>query len=242
MNNPSQNNASRSANIEDRKIIIAIDGYSSTGKSTIAKAIARKLNYLYVDTGAMYRAVTLFCIQNNLIDSAGKVSDKLKSMLGDINIEFRKNGEIADTYLNGCNVEKEIRSIEVANQVSIVSAIPEVRDLLVKQQQLIGKRKGVVMDGRDIGTVVFPDAELKIFMTAAPHIRADRRFSELKAKGSRVNRDEVQRNLEERDYIDTHREHSPLKQAADAVILDNSNMTPEEQVEWLYNKVKELGE
>lgn len=225
-----------------KKIIIAIDGYSSTGKSTIAKAIARRLNYIYVDTGAMYRAVTLFCVQKGLIDSSGKISDKLKSLLGDINIGFRKDNdsETADTYLNNVNVEKEIRSIEIANQVSAVSAIPEVRVLLVKQQQVMGQAKGIVMDGRDIGTVVFPDAELKVFMTASPEIRAMRRFLELEAKGEKVTLEEVRKNIEERDYKDSHRETSPLKQAQDAVVLDNSHITPEEQIEWLYEKVRAI--
>jgi cytidylate kinase len=226
----------------NKKIIIAIDGYSSTGKSTVAKAIARRLNYIYVDTGAMYRAVTLFCVQNGLIDSSGKVSERLKSLLQDIKIEFRKSGdaETAETYLNNVNVEKEIRSIEIANHVSAVSAVPEVRELLVRQQQLMGQAKGIVMDGRDIGTVVFPDAELKVFMTASPEIRTLRRFSELKAKGETVSIDEVRKNIEGRDFKDTHREISPLRQADDAVVLDNSNMTPEEQLEWLYEKVKEF--
>jgi cytidylate kinase len=226
----------------NKKITIAVDGYSSTGKSTVAKAIARKLNYIYVDTGAMYRAVTLFCLQNGLIDPSGKISDRLKTMLQNIKIEFRKSGgsETADTYLNGVNVEKEIRSIETANHVSEVSAISEVRELLVGQQQLMGRFKGIVMDGRDIGTVVFPDAELKIFMTASPEIRTMRRFSELKAGGINITEEEVRKNIEERDFIDTHREISPLKQAVDAVVLDNSNMTPEEQLEWLYEKVREI--
>ncbi|MDR1584397.1 MAG: (d)CMP kinase [Prevotellaceae bacterium] len=228
----------------NKKIIIAIDGYSSTGKSTVAKAIACRLNYIYVDTGAMYRAVTLFCVQNRLIDSSGKISDRLKSMLQNINIEFCKppGSEIADTYLNNVNVEKEIRSIEIANHVSAVSAVSEVRELLVRQQQLMGRAKGIVMDGRDIGTVVFPDAELKVFMTASLEIRTLRRFLELKTKGENVTIENVRTNIEERDFKDTHREISPLRQAVDAIILDNSNMTPEEQLEWLYEKVKKICE
>jgi cytidylate kinase len=228
----------------NKRIIIAIDGYSSTGKSTVAKAIARRLNYIYVDTGAMYRAVTLFCLQNGLIDSSGKVSDKLKSALHDIRIDFRKSNdaETADTYLNDVNVEKEIRSIEVAGHVSAVSAVGEVRELLVRQQQRMGLSKGIVMDGRDIGTVVFPDAELKVFMTASPEIRAVRRFTELKAKGEDVSIDEVRANIESRDFKDTHREISPLRQAVDAVVLDNSAMTQDEQLEWLCEKVKEIDE
>ncbi|MDR0384774.1 MAG: (d)CMP kinase [Prevotellaceae bacterium] len=228
----------------NKKITIAVDGYSSTGKSTVAKAIARRLNYIYIDTGAMYRAVTLFCLQNGLIDSSGKISDRLKPMLQEINIGFRQpcNSEIADTYLNDVNVEKEIRSIKTAKHVSAVSAIPEVRELLVGQQRLMGREKGIVMDGRDIGTVVFPDAELKIFMTASIEVRTLRRFSELKAGGENISVDDVRKNIEERDFKDTHREISPLKQAADAIVLDNSNMTPDEQLEWLYLKVMEVCE
>jgi cytidylate kinase len=228
----------------NKRIIIAIDGYSSTGKSTVAKAIARRLNYVYVDTGAMYRAVTLFCIQNGLIDAAGHVSDKLKSVLQDITIEFRKsdNSAIADTYLNNVNVEQSIRSLDVAAHVSAVSAVSEVRERLVEQQQQIGRAKGIVMDGRDIGTVVFPDAELKIFMTASPEIRAMRRFAELTAKGDNVTLDEVRANIEQRDYMDVHRAVSPLRQAPDALVLDNSHITPDEQLEWLYEKVKTICE
>jgi cytidylate kinase len=195
---------------------------------------------VYVDTGAMYRAVTLFCLQNGLIDGEGRVlSEQLVARLGEISIEFRANGDCADTYLNGRNVEDGIRSIEIAAKVSIVSAIPEVRAALVRQQQAMGRQKGVVMDGRDIGTVVFPDAELKVFMTASPEIRARRRYLELQAKGATTSLDEVRRNLDERDYIDSHRATSPLTKADDAVTLDNSSMTPDEQVEWLYKKAKE---
>jgi cytidylate kinase len=226
----------------NKKIIIAVDGYSSTGKSTVAKAIARRLNYIYVDTGAMYRAVTLFCVQNGLIDSRGEVSDRLKSLLPDIRIEFRRSGdaETVDTYLNNVNVEKEIRSIATANHVSVVSAIPEVREQLVRQQRLMGLAKGIVMDGRDIGTVVFPEAELKVFMTASSEIRTMRRFAELKARNEDVSIEDVRRNIEERDFKDTHRSVSPLRRAADALVLDNSNMTPEEQLEWLYEKVMNI--
>ncbi|MDR1169576.1 MAG: (d)CMP kinase [Prevotellaceae bacterium] len=228
----------------NRKITIAIDGYSSTGKSTIAKAIARRLRYIYVDTGAMYRAVTLFCIQNGLIDPSGQISDRLKSMLPAINIEFRRSNstDTAETFLNSVNVEKEIRSMETSSHVSAVSAIPEVRKMLVGQQQLMGRHGGIVMDGRDIGTVVFPDAELKIFMTASPEIRALRRFTELQARNENVTLEEVRKNIEERDFSDTHRDTSPLKQAEDALVLDNSSMTPEEQLEWLYEKVMEICE
>ncbi|MDR2424835.1 MAG: (d)CMP kinase [Prevotellaceae bacterium] len=223
--------------MKSNKIIIAIDGHSSTGKSTVARAIAHKLNYIYVDTGAMYRAVTLYCIQHSLSDArqiAALLTEK------NISIEFRRNGSTLDTYLNGVNVEREIRSVEVASKVSAISAIPEVRDFLVKQQQFIGRQKGVVMDGRDIGTVVFPNAELKIFMTAAVEVRAMRRFRELQAKGEVVSFDEIRKNIEERDYMDSHRIVSPLKKAADALVLDNGNMTPDEQLQWLYSKVKEI--
>lgn len=225
--------------MKQNKIIIAIDGHSSTGKSTVARAIAQRLNYIYVDTGAMYRAVTLYCIQNGLSDDnsiAGCLTEEK------ICIEFRRNDttNTLDTYLNGVNVEREIRSIEVASKVSEISAIPAVREFLVKQQQAIGRQKGVAMDGRDIGTVVFPDAELKIFMTAAVEVRAMRRFRELQAKGEQVNIDDIRKNIEERDYRDSHRATSPLKKADEAIVLDNSNMSPEEQTEWLYNKVKEI--
>jgi cytidylate kinase len=222
-----------------RRIIIAIDGHSSTGKSTLAKALAQKLGYTYVDTGAMYRAVALYCLQNNLVDVSGKVSAALAGLCADgksIQIEFRTDGERSRTFLNGEDVEREIRSVAVAAAVSPVSAVPEVRQFLVAQQQLMGRNRGLVMDGRDIGTVVFPDAELKIFMTAAPEIRAERRFLELKAKGENVSFDEVLRNIEERDRLDSSREHSPLRKADDALLLDNSHMTPSEQLDWLYDR------
>lgn len=215
---------------------MAIDGHSSTGKSTLAKALARKLDYTYVDTGAMYRAVALYCLRNNLVDVSGKVSDLLAGICADgksIRIEFRTDDDCARTFLNGEDVEREIRSVAVAAAVSPVSAVPAVRKFLVEQQQLMGRDRGVVMDGRDIGTVVFPDAELKIFMTAAPEIRAERRFLELKAKGENVDFDEVLRNIEERDRLDSSREHSPLRKADNALVLDNSHMTPADQLGWL---------
>lgn len=215
---------------------MAIDGHSSTGKSTLAKALARKLEYTYVDTGAMYRAVALYCLRNNLVDVSGKVSDLLAGICADgksIRIEFRTDDDCARTFLNGEDVEREIRSVAVAAAVSPVSAVPAVRKFLVEQQQLMGRDRGVVMDGRDIGTVVFPDAELKIFMTAAPEIRAERRFLELKAKGENVDFDEVLRNIEERDRLDSSREHSPLRKADNALVLDNSHMTPADQLGWL---------
>lgn len=214
-----------------KQITIAIDGFSSTGKSTLAKQLAKQLGYIYVDTGAMYRAVAYFAMQNQLIsvDSFNKVD--LINQLKNIVLEFKFNNELgfAEMYLNGTNVEKAIRTIEVSGYVSKVAEVSEVRAKLVEQQQEIGKNKGIVMDGRDIGTVVFPDAELKIFMTASAATRAQRRFDELVQKGDSVSYDEVLKNVEERDYIDTHREDSPLVMAEDAVEIDNSHLTREEQ-------------
>ena len=214
-----------------KQITIAIDGFSSTGKSTLAKQLAQQLGYIYVDTGAMYRAVAYFAMQNQLIsvDSFNKVD--LVNQLKNIVLEFKFNTELgfAEMYLNGTNVEKAIRTIEVSGYVSKVAEVSEVRAKLVEQQQEMGKNKGIVMDGRDIGTVVFPDAELKIFMTASAVTRAQRRFDELVQKGDSVSYDEVLKNVEERDYIDTHREDSPLVMAEDAVEIDNSHLTREEQ-------------
>jgi len=214
-----------------KQITIAIDGFSSTGKSTLAKQLAQKLGYIYVDTGAMYRAVAYFAMQNKLIsvDSFNKVD--LINQLKNIVLEFKFNSELgfAEMYLNGVNVEKAIRTIEVSGYVSKVAEVSEVRAKLVEQQQEMGKNKGIVMDGRDIGTVVFPDAELKIFMTASAATRAQRRFDELVQKGDSVSYEEVLKNVEERDYIDTHREDSPLIMAEDAVEIDNSHLTREEQ-------------
>ena len=214
-----------------KQITIAIDGFSSTGKSTLAKQLAQHLGYIYVDTGAMYRAVAYFAMQNQLIsvDSFNKVD--LVNQLKNIVLEFKFNSELgfAEMYLNGTNVEKAIRTIEVSGYVSKVAEVSEVRAKLVEQQQEMGKNKGIVMDGRDIGTVVFPDAELKIFMTASAATRAQRRFDELVQKGDSVSYDEVLKNVEERDYIDTHREDSPLVMAEDAVEIDNSHLTREEQ-------------
>ena len=214
-----------------KQITIAIDGFSSTGKSTLAKQLAQQLGYIYVDTGAMYRAVAYFAMQNQLIsvDSFNKVD--LVNQLKNIVLEFKFNTELgfAEMYLNGTNVEKAIRTIEVSGYVSKVAEVSEVRAKLVEQQQEMGKNKGIVMDGRDIGTVVFPDAELKIFMTASAATRAQRRFDELVQKGDLVSYDEVLKNVEERDYIDTHREDSPLVMAEDAVEIDNSHLTREEQ-------------
>jgi cytidylate kinase len=224
------------------KITIAIDGFSSTGKSTLAKQLAQQLGYIYVDTGAMYRAVAYFALQNQLIsvDSFNKVD--LVNQLKNIVLEFKFNTELgfAEMYLNGANVEKAIRTIEVSGYVSKVAEVSEVRSKLVEQQQEMGKNKGIVMDGRDIGTVVFPDAELKIFMTASAATRAQRRFDELVQKGDSVSYDEVLKNVEERDYIDTHREDSPLVMAEDAVEIDNSHLSREEQFQVVLDLVNAI--
>lgn len=222
-----------------KKITIAIDGHSSCGKSTMAKDLARRIGYVYVDTGAMYRSVTLFALRNGLIDSEGKIDeDGLRARMSDVNISFVFNKETGrpDTYLNGECVERDIRTIEVSNHVSPIATLGFVREQLVAQQQQMGKMKGVVMDGRDIGTAVFPDAELKIFVTADAKVRAQRRYDELKAKGMEADFDEILKNVEERDYIDSHREIAPLRRADDAIELDNSYMTIDEQNEWIYNK------
>ena len=219
-----------------KKITIAIDGHSSCGKSTMAKALAKKLGYIYVDTGAMYRAVTLYCMRNDLFDADGNVNtEALQAAMPDVKVLFKFNEETGrpDTYLNGERVEDIIRSIEVSNNVSKVAAIPFVREAMVDQQREMGKEKGIVMDGRDIGTTVFPDAELKIFVTASAEVRAQRRYDELQAKGMPADYDDILKNVQERDYIDSHREVSPLRQADDALLLDNSHMTIEEQDEWL---------
>ncbi len=219
-----------------KKITIAIDGHSSCGKSTMAKALAKKLGYIYVDTGAMYRAVTLYCMRNGLFDADGNVNtEALQAAMHDVKVSFKFNEETGrpDTYLNGERVEDIIRSIEVSNNVSKVAAIPFVREAMVDLQREMGKEKGIVMDGRDIGTTVFPDAELKIFVTASAEVRAQRRYDELQAKGMPADYDDILKNVQERDYIDSHREVSPLRQADDALLLDNSHMTIEEQDEWL---------
>lgn len=215
----------------NKKITIAIDGFSSTGKSTLAKQLAKQLGYIFVDTGAMYRAVTLFALKSNLISVDFFDKAALISQLKNIVLEFKFNSDLgfAEMYMNGENVETAIRTIEVSNFVSRVAAVSEVRAKLVEQQQEMGKNKAIVMDGRDIGTVVFPDADLKIFMTASAATRAQRRFDELHQKGDSVTYEEVLKNVEERDYIDTHREDSPLVMADDAVEIDNSHLTREEQ-------------
>ena len=213
-----------------KKIIVAIDGFSSCGKSTMAKELAREAGYVYVDTGAMYRAVSLFCIQNGWITDSEINAEELEKHIGSIRIEFKTNAEgISETYLNGKNVEREIRSLEVANGASRVSTLGFVRRELVRQQQLMGVEKEIVMDGRDIGTVVFPTAELKIFLTASPEIRAKRRMDEMTAKGEAVNYDDVLANVIERDDRDQNRAESPLRKADDAVVIDNSSLSREEQ-------------
>lgn len=226
----------------DKKIVIAIDGFSSCGKSTFAKAIAKRLGYLYIDSGAMYRVVTLELFRRGLIKDGAVDTSMLQSILREINIGFSYDPvKMAYlTTLNGEVVEDEIRSPQVANHVSLVAAIPAVRTRLVELQRELGKKKGIVMDGRDIGTVVFPDAELKIFMTADPIVRARRRLKELQEKGLNVTFDEVLKNIEERDYIDQNRDVSPLRKADDALILDNTNMTVEQQMDWVEDMVKRL--
>lgn len=225
-----------------KKITIAIDGHSSCGKSTMAKQLARELGYVYVDTGAMYRSVTLFALRNNLFNEDGSVKvDELESRMGEIEIGFVFNPETGrpDTYLNGELVESEIRLMEVSSHVSPIAAIPFVREAMVDQQRRMGKDKGIVMDGRDIGTTVFPDAELKVFVTASAEVRAQRRYDELVGKGEQADYEDILKNVQERDYIDSHREVSPLRQADDAVLLDNSNMTREEQSAFILRLAKE---
>jgi cytidylate kinase len=218
-----------------KNIIIAIDGFSSCGKSTMAKDLAREIGYIYIDSGAMYRAVTLYAMQNGIIADGRIDTDKLRAHIADINIEFRLNPETGrpDTYLNGVNVEHRIRLLDVSNNVSPIAAVDFVRTAMVAKQQEMGLRKGIVMDGRDIGTTVFPDAELKIYVTASPEIRAQRRYDELKAKGQPTDFNEILENVKTRDHIDQTRAVSPLRQAEDAILLDNSNLTIEQQKQWL---------
>lgn len=218
-----------------KKITIAIDGFSSCGKSTMAKDLAREIGYIYIDSGAMYRAVTLYCLENGFFTNDGIDTAQLEAAMPNIRISFQLNPETQRpmTFLNGVNVEDRIRTMEVSTRVSPVAALPFVREALVKQQQEMGKEKGIVMDGRDIGTAVFPDAELKIFVTASAEIRAQRRYDELKAKGQEASFEEILANVKERDYIDQNREVSPLRKADDAILLDNSNLTIEEQKQWL---------
>lgn len=226
----------------ETKITIAIDGFSSTGKSTLAKQLARSLGYVYVDTGAMYRAVTLFAMRHGYISREHFDTDKLIAALPSIRLHFVFNPSLGygEMFLNDVNVEAEIRTIEVSGYVSRIAEISEVRSKLVEQQKQLGRDKGIVMDGRDIGTVVFPEAELKIYMTASAHTRAKRRYDEMVEKGQSVTFDEVLRNVEERDYIDTHRHDSPLVKAADAIEIDNSHLSREEQLDVVLGLVYEL--
>ena len=222
------------------KIIIAIDGHSSCGKSTMAKQLAQQLNYIYVDTGAMYRCVTLYAINNGMFSGKSLDSDALEQRIGEVKISFTRDeaGQLC-AMLNGKNVEKEIRGMSVSERVSMVAKQPFVRKMLVEQQQRMGQDKGIVMDGRDIGTTVFPDAEIKIFVTASAEVRAERRYKELLDKGENANYEDILANVKERDYMDSHRAVSPLRMADDAVLLDNSYMTIEEQNQWLLAKVNE---
>lgn len=225
-----------------KKITIAIDGHSSCGKSTMAKQLAREFGYVYVDTGAMYRTVTLYAMRHGLISEDNVVDTAaLELAMPEIKISFKFNAETGrpDAYLNDELVEKEIRTIEVSNHVSPIAAIPFVRSAMVDIQRQMGKDKGIVMDGRDIGTTVFPDAELKVFVTASAEVRAQRRYDELQQKGMPADYADILKNVQERDYIDSHREVSPLRQASDALLLDNSNMTIAEQQQWLVEKARE---
>ena len=224
-----------------KKITIAIDGFSSCGKSTMAKDLAREVGYIYIDSGAMYRAVTLYFLENKLFTPEGIDTAKLEAAMPDIRISFQLDPDTQRpmTFLNGVNVENQIRTMEVSSHVSPVAALPFVREALVKLQQEMGKEKGIVMDGRDIGTAVFPDAELKIFVVASAEIRAQRRYDELKAKGQEASFEEILANVKERDYIDQNREVSPLRQAEDALLLDNSHLTIEEQKQWLKERFEE---
>ncbi len=228
-----------------KKITIAIDGFSSCGKSTMAKDLAKEIGYIYVDTGAMYRSVTLFALRHNLFNADGTIREReLKEQMKDINISFQLNKTTGrpDTYLNGENVENDIRTMEVSSHVSPIATLAFVREALVAQQQRMGAEKGIVMDGRDIGTVVFPKAELKIFVTASAEVRAQRRYDELKAKGMDADYADILKNVEERDYIDSHRATSPLRKADDAIELDNSNLTIAEQKKWLYEQYLKAAE
>jgi len=224
-----------------KRITIAIDGYSSCGKSTIAKGIAKKLDYVFIDSGAMYRAVTLYCMQHEIIRDEKFSEDEVLAAMNKIHLSFQVNPttHLSEMYLNGKNVEKEIRGMDVSQYVSPISAIKGVREKIVAQQREFGKAKGIVMDGRDIGTNVFPDAELKIFMTANENIRAQRRWNELQTKSMNATLDEVKNNLTQRDYEDTHRKHNPLRKADDALVLDNSNMTIDEQLKWAVQLAEE---
>ncbi len=224
------------------KITVAIDGYSSCGKSTLAKALAQKLNYSYIDTGAMYRAVTIYCLRHGIIHNSVIDKQKLIEALNDIDVSFRYNTitKTSEVFLNGEHVEKEIRSMEVANHVSAISSIKEVREKMVILQRQMGKNKGVIMDGRDIGSHVFPNAELKLFMTADNDVRTQRRLDELSSKGEYHTFEDVKRNLEKRDYDDTTRKENPLIKAEDAVVIDNTDINKEEQLEFVLKLIDDL--
>ena len=225
-----------------KKIIVAIDGHSSCGKSTMAKSLAAQVGYIYVDTGAMYRAVTLFAMRQGLFDAQGQPdAARLEALVPKIEVSFHLDPttNLPLVCLNGEVVEEEVRTLEVSSHVSAIAALPFVREALTRQQQRMGEEKGIVMDGRDIGTVVFPQAELKVFVTASAEVRAQRRYLELTAKGQTVAFEDILRNVQERDYIDSHREVAPLRQADDALVLDNSEMTREEQMQWLLDRFEE---
>lgn len=228
--------------INMKKIIIAIDGFSSCGKSTMAKDLAREIGYIYIDSGAMYRAVTLYSLENKMFENGCIDAGRLKEHIEQIQITFKLNPgtERPDTYLNGTNVENKIRTMEVSSHVSPIAALDFVREAMVTQQQEMGKAKGIVMDGRDIGTTVFPDAELKVFVTASPEIRAQRRYDELKAKGQAASYEEILENVKQRDYIDQNRDVSPLRKADDALLLDNSYLSIEQQKAWLMEQYKRV--
>jgi cytidylate kinase len=220
-----------------KKITIAVDGFSSCGKSTLSKALAKKMSYIFIDSGAMYRGVALYCMENNLIQNNIPIEEEIITSLPEISLEFKKNSlnpDKSDLILNGANVEDKIRTPEIAAQVSKIASIKEVRQKLVEEQRKMGANGGIVMDGRDIGSVVFPDAELKLFVTADPEIRAARRFKELKEKGITTSFEEVLSNLKERDYLDSTREESPLIKVPEAIVLDTSHLTPEEQLQVAY--------
>lgn len=226
-----------------KKIIIAIDGFSSCGKSTMAKDLANEIGYIYIDSGAMYRASTLFAINSQLIGEDNNINtQKLRELLPTLQISFKLNPEtkLPETYLNGINVEKEIRGMEVSKLVSPIAALDFIRTEMVAQQMAMGKEKGIVMDGRDIGSTVFPNAELKIFVTATSAVRAQRRYDEMMQKTGKADYNEILKNIEERDHIDQTREISPLKQASDAIVLDNSNLTIAEQKRWLLDQYKRV--
>lgn len=225
-----------------KKIIVAIDGHSSCGKSTMAKSLAAQVGYIYVDTGAMYRAITLFAMRQGLFDAQGQPdAARLEALVPEIEVSFRLDPttNLPLVCLNGEVVEEEVRTLEVSSRVSAIAALPFVREALTRQQQRMGEEKGIVMDGRDIGTVVFPQAELKVFVTASAEVRAQRRYLELTAKGQTVAFEDILRNVQERDYIDSHREVAPLRQADDALVLDNSELTREEQMQWLLDRFEE---